>query len=239
MIRRNNPRIALFVSRVHPKKGLFNLVDAWELLKKRPASISGWRFVIAGPDEEGFAAAVMARANAAGVGGDFEMVGPTFGRQKEDLYAHADLFVLPTFSENFGVVVIEALAHGCPVITTKGAPWAELVGNTASVAEWQDSRDVARAESTPIVSPATQATPATPANPVIAANGRCGWWIDIGVEPLADALREAMALTDEERWAMGQNGRILVETKYTWPAITVQMKSAYEKVLEFESRFRH
>lgn len=222
-LRHNNPRIALFVSRVHPKKGLFNLVDAWALLKRRPATIGDWRFVIAGPDEEGCAAAVMARANAAGVGGDFELVGPIFGRQKEDLYAHADLFVLPTFSENFGVVVIEALAHGCPVITTKGAPWAELenCGN-AGMRQCHNEGDGNKA--------ITQS-----GNPAFQP-GRAGWWIDIGVEPLADALREAMALTDEERWAMGRNGRILVETKYTWPAITTQMKSAYERVLEHGSR---
>jgi len=62
-------------------------------------------------------------------------------------------------------------------------------------------------------------------------NGRCGWWVDIGVEPLAEALKEAMSLSDEERCAMGENGRRLVETKYTWPAIAEQMKLAYEWIL--------
>ena len=44
-------------------------------------------------------------------------------------------------------------------------------------------------------------------------------------------MREAMSLSDEERCAMGENGRRLVEDKYTWPAIAEQMKSAYEWVL--------
>ena len=61
--------------------------------------------------------------------------------------------------------------------------------------------------------------------------GRAGWWIDIGVEPLAAALREAMVLSDEERRAMGANGGKLVEAKYTWPAIAEQMKAAYAWVL--------
>ena len=223
--RHNNPRIALFVSRIHPKKGLLNLIDAWAKLKKQSA-VEHWKFIITGPDQDGHAGEVMERAMTAGVGHDFEMIGPVFGKQKDDLYAKANLFVLPSFSENFGVVVIEALAYGCPVITTKGTPWAELLGNATGVTGWQGGREMPREES-----PTYPAKLATPANPAIAANGRCGWWIDIGIEPLAEALREAMCLTDEERRAMGENGRRLVKNRYTWPAIADQMKSAYEWLL--------
>ena len=206
-MRRNNPRIALFVSRVHPQKGLLNLVDAWAMINPK-----GWKIVIAGPDQDGHSAEVMVRARAAGVEKDFEMIGPVFGKEKEELYAKADLFVLPTYSENFGVVVIEALAHGCPVITTKGAPWAELQGGPEGARIEKNSSLITHKSS-------------------FTASGRCGWWIDIGVEPLAAALREAMSLSDEERCAMGENGRRLVETKYTWPAIAEKMKSAYEWIL--------
>jgi glycosyltransferase involved in cell wall biosynthesis len=52
--------------------------------------------------------------------------GAVAGAQKAALYRDADLFVLPTFSENFGLVVAEALSYGVPVITTRGAPWADL-----------------------------------------------------------------------------------------------------------------
>lgn len=61
--------------------------------------------------------------------------------------------------------------------------------------------------------------------------GRAGWWIDVRGEPLAEALRAAMSLSDEERHAMGENGRRLVEAKYTWPAIAEQMKAAYAWIL--------
>ena len=60
---------------------------------------------------------------------------------------------------------------------------------------------------------------------------RCGWWVDIGADPLATALREAMALSDEERREMGVRGRRLVEEKYSWPTITRRMISVYEWLL--------
>ncbi len=184
---RNEPiHTALFISRVHPKKGLFDLVDAWGVLKPQ-----GWRLIIAGPSFETHAEYVIRRARALGLGEDVvQYVGPVFGEGKDELYAEADLFVLPTYSENFGVVVLEALAQGCPVITTKGAPWAEL--------ETYD----------------------------------CGKWIETGVASLVPALREMMALSDEQRAAMGTRGRKLVEEKYTWPAIALQMKKAYEGLNE-------
>jgi glycosyltransferase involved in cell wall biosynthesis len=56
-----------------------------------------------------------------------EVIGPVWGKKKERLLAQADLFVLPTLSENFGIVVAEALAHAVPVLTTTGAPWRLLV----------------------------------------------------------------------------------------------------------------
>ena len=65
----------------------------------------------------------------------------------------------------------------------------------------------------------------------ISNSGRCGWWIDIGVEPLAAALREAMSLSDEERYVMGANGRKLVAAKYCWPSIAEQMRTAYHWML--------
>lgn len=114
-------RVALFLSRVHPVKGLLNLVRAWAQLAP-----VGWRLRIAGPDEAGHLEEVMVLVRALGVQNSVDYVGVVNGADKSALYKTADVFVLPTFTENFGVVIAEALAHGVPVITTRGAPWADL-----------------------------------------------------------------------------------------------------------------
>ncbi len=114
-------RTFVFMSRVHPIKGLPLLVKAWVKVK-RP----DWQIIVAGSDEGSHQAEVMALAQSLGVLADFHFVGPVHGDAKERLLASADVFVLPTHSENFGIVIAEALSHGLPVITTKGAPWPEL-----------------------------------------------------------------------------------------------------------------
>lgn len=114
-------RTALFLSRIHPKKGLLNLIQAWNII--RPAR---WKMVIAGPDEVGHEAELRKAVIQFGLENDFEFVGPVFDERKEHLIRQAELIILPSFSENFGNVIAEGLARGVPVITTQGTPWQEL-----------------------------------------------------------------------------------------------------------------
>jgi glycosyltransferase involved in cell wall biosynthesis len=114
-------RTALFLSRIHPKKGLLNLMDAWAAVRPE-----GWRLVIAGPDEGGHREVVADRARKNGIGDTVSFPGSIPDNEKWALYRQSDLFVLPTFSENFGVVIAEALVSGIPAITTVGAPWHDL-----------------------------------------------------------------------------------------------------------------
>lgn len=119
----NSPtRTALFVGRIFPVKGLPLLVEAWAQI--RPA---GWKMKIVGPDEAGHLAEVQELVRKAGLEADFEFTGSLEGEALRKTYEDADLFVLPSYTENFGMVVVEALAHGVPVIASNGTPWKGLL----------------------------------------------------------------------------------------------------------------
>lgn len=115
-------KTALFVSRIHPKKGLLNLVEAWSRIRPK-----GWRMRLVGPDEGGHRKEVERALIEKGLADDFIFEGPIFGERLWEIYRTSDVFILPTLSENFGNVVPEALACGLPVVCTYGAPWEELV----------------------------------------------------------------------------------------------------------------
>ena len=115
------PRTALFVGRIYPVKGLLMLVEAWA--RVRP---EGWRLKIAGPDEAGHRAAVERAVTSAGLRDVVSFSGPLDDEAKSAAYFAADLFVLPSHSESFAMVVVEALAHGLPVLTTTATPWSRL-----------------------------------------------------------------------------------------------------------------
>jgi glycosyltransferase involved in cell wall biosynthesis len=114
-------RRALFLSRLHPKKGVLELIDAWGSV--RPP---GWELVVAGPGDAAYASEAAARARRQGLSDEVLFVGAVDDIAKWDLYGSAELFVLPTRSENFGMAIAEALASGVPVLTTREAPWSQL-----------------------------------------------------------------------------------------------------------------
>lgn len=112
----------LFLSRIHPKKGIPLLLQAWSRLE---ATHPSWDLVIAGMDEIGHEATMRSEAQRLGLQ-RVTFPGPFHGEAKQALYRNADLFVLPTHAENFGLVVAEALIQEVPVITTTNAPWQGL-----------------------------------------------------------------------------------------------------------------
>ena len=117
----SRPFTCLFMSRLHPKKGIPMLLDAWAQIKPR-----NWNLVLAGPDEGGYRNELEVQVAKLELEQVVSFAGNLEGEQKSEILREADLFILPTYSENFGIVVAEALAHGCPVITTHGAPWEKI-----------------------------------------------------------------------------------------------------------------
>ena len=225
------PFTILFVGRIYPVKGLVNLINAVAKLPR-----SGWQLRIVGPDQANHKSELLSLCNTLNLSvldettiikdengraclpqtaenkkGDHHsspspstftsppsvvFTGPKFDADLASEYDSCSILVLPSFTENFGATVVDALAHCKPVITTKGTPWQDLL------------------------------------------DYNCGWWIDIGVEPLIAALREAMGLHSSTSTSnfdslreMGLKGHALVYTKYTWKAVGEKMLKSYQEVL--------
>jgi glycosyltransferase involved in cell wall biosynthesis len=120
-----NHRTLLVLSRLHPVKNLLGLIAAFARIAADPA-FDAWTLAIHGPDADGHRATLANAINAAGMA-DRILLGDAIPETgKAALFATADLFILPSFSENFGIVVAEALAHGVPAIASTGTPWADL-----------------------------------------------------------------------------------------------------------------
>ncbi len=173
-------RHALFLSRIHPKKGIDLLLDAWATLDAHD-----WELIIAGNDDGGHRDALEAQAAHLKISDQVRFVGPLFGDEKDRAFRSADLLVLPSHSENFGIVVAEALQYGLPVITTTETPWRHLVDE------------------------------------------QCGWCVEAIAPAIAGALQEAIGLSDEDRQAMGERGRALIDRDHRWPKIAEQYWELY------------
>lgn len=179
-------RRMLYLGRLHPLKGLPTLLEAWK--QSRPA---GWQLMIVGPDSHGVRAELQRKLRQLGLPAAVDaascgvrLAEPVYNADKEAALAEADVVILPSRSENFGMVVAEALAAGTPVITTTATPWSQIAG-------------------------------------------RCGWCVPADADSLAGAISAATQLTDEERDLLGQQGRRMVESSFTWPAVGRSMLDLY------------
>lgn len=123
----------LFLSRVHVKKGIEFLLEAVAILKEQ---LTDYTINIAGEGDADYIVSLKNKVKELGIENLVNFCGGVYGEKKWELFREADVFVLPTYSENFGIVVGEALACGTPVITTKGTPWEEL--NTEHCGWWTE-----------------------------------------------------------------------------------------------------
>lgn len=180
-------RILLYLGRVHPIKGIDRLLRAWQQIQ---AGHGKWRLVVAGDGDEGYVREVKDLAR------ELKLVHVTFpgafyGEAKAAAYQSADLFVLPTHTENFGMAVAEALAHACPVVVSKGAPWSGVVAEQCG---WWVDNDV---ESLATMLDDAMSMPSDE----LQAMGRrgCTWMQrDFSWESVAQAMQDAY------RWILGE-----------------------------------
>jgi glycosyltransferase involved in cell wall biosynthesis len=117
-------RVILFLSRLDPMKNLEALIDALAL---SPALRDSCALVIAGAGEPGYVTNLKARAAAANLSGHTVWLGHVEGARKRAAFAAADVLVLPSFSENFGIVAVEALLAGVPCVLGEGVAIAGAV----------------------------------------------------------------------------------------------------------------
>ena len=123
--------IALFMGRIHPKKGCDLLIEAFaQTLRDHPQ----WRLVMAGPDQIGWQSKLSERAERLGLASRITWMGMVSGNLKWGALRAAEVLLLPSHQENFGVVVAEALAAGTPVlISDKVNIWREIQVDGAGI----------------------------------------------------------------------------------------------------------
>ena len=114
----------LYLGRLHPIKGIENLLEACKIFYCKSELV--WPLNIAGAGDPKYTDGLRIKVRDFGLSQTVKMVGEVRGDVKQNLFENADVVVVPSYTENFGMVVAEALAHGVPVIASKGTPWKRL-----------------------------------------------------------------------------------------------------------------
>ena len=121
-VKHSGKRRVLFLSRIHPKKGIDLLLHAWSRIERNH---DDFELIFAGKGEPDHERDYIELSNRLGLK-QVKFVGPVYGNEKSELFQTADVFVLPSHSENFGLAAAEALAHGVPAILSKNMPFSDL-----------------------------------------------------------------------------------------------------------------
>lgn len=195
-------KVLLYLGRIHPKKGLVNLLNAWsEVGKERGAK--DWVLAIAGWDQGEHESElkhiatelelawndVRSPSPSSDLPSSVVFLGPKFGKDKAHCYANADAFILPSFSEGLPMTVLEAWSYSKPVLMTPECNIPEGFAADAAIR------------------------------------------IDPNVESVTQGLRSMLNAPSSNLHALGNNGRTLASEKFSWPNIAHDMHSVYEWVL--------
>jgi glycosyltransferase involved in cell wall biosynthesis len=135
------PERIVFLGRLHPVKGLDVLVPAVSLLAKRRPTVE---LVLAGPNHHGELERIERLAATLSPRPRLRWLGEVHGDAKSRLLAEATVLALTSYSESFGRTVVEALAHGTPVVVSKQCPWSVVAERGAG--HWVDNTPEAVAE---------------------------------------------------------------------------------------------
>ena len=114
--------VLLSLSRIHPKKGLELLLSALTEMQDTP-----WDLVIAGHGKATYIDSLKQLGADLNIAHRCHYIGFVEGEDKQNLLQGADLFILSSYAENFGIAVIEAMAHGTPALVTNGVALSELI----------------------------------------------------------------------------------------------------------------
>ena len=136
-------RVFLFFGRIHEKKGCDLLVRAFAKIQR--SADSDVRLVMAGPDQTGWTKELQTLADRLQIGGQIHWAGMLSGDLKWGMLRLAEVFILPSHQENFGIAVAEALACGTPVlISNKVNIWREIVEDRAGMVDDDDEPGTVR-----------------------------------------------------------------------------------------------
>ncbi len=120
----HHDRRFIYLGRLHPKKGIENLLNAYSMVRNSLGTESS--LVIAGEGDPQYVERLKVHIQELDLSGTVKMIGHVAGDAKRKLFETADVLIAPSHTENFGIVVSEALAHGVPVIASRGTPWRRL-----------------------------------------------------------------------------------------------------------------
>lgn len=186
-----SPRRRLItLGRVHPKKGLDRLISAWAQVASR---FPEWDLEIIGPDQNDYRSVLEAQARDLGVL-RLRFRDALHGAEKRTAMGTANLFILPSLSENFGITVAESLALSVPVIATRGTPWAGLEVQSCGWWVGHSSDDLAWAMRQAMSLPETELKR-------MGANGRTWMERDFSWDSIAAMTMSAYS------WLLGQGDR--------------------------------
>lgn len=111
---------AIYFSRLHKKKGIENLIKCWNEIGNKD-----WILDIYGPvHNQNYKKQLIKMANN---NANINFFNPVYSKKKKiKIFDNYDLMILPSYSENFGMIVLESLARGLPVLTTINTPWLSI-----------------------------------------------------------------------------------------------------------------